>query len=73
METTGSNLSSKSFSGLNPYAGQWTANEIIHLLKRTMFGATKQDVDYFTTKTVTDTINELLNPVAPLPPPPIKA
>jgi uncharacterized protein (DUF1800 family) len=72
METTGSNLSSKSFSGLNPYAGQWTANEIIHLLKRTMFGATKQDVDYFTTKTVTDTINELLNPVAPLPPPPIK-
>jgi len=60
------------FSGLNPYAGQWTENEIIHLLKRTMFGAKKQDVDYFKTLTVAQTINELLNPIAPLPLPPVK-
>jgi hypothetical protein len=25
-------------SGINPYTGPWAENEIIHLLKRTMFG-----------------------------------
>ena len=64
--------SGKGFSGLNVYTGQWTENEIIHLLKRTMFGASKQDIDYFKTKTLADTINELLNPTAPLPAPPLK-
>ena len=34
-------------SGINPYSGPWTENEIVHLLKRTMFGAKKADVDYF--------------------------
>ena len=60
------------FSGLNVYSGQWTENEVIHLLKRTMFGATKQDIDYFKAKTLSDTIKELLNPTAPLPLPPQK-
>lgn len=64
--------SGRGFSGLNVYTGQWTENEIIHLLKRTMFGASKQDIDYFKTKTLADTINELLNPTAPLPAPPLK-
>ena len=59
-------------SGLNPYAGPWTENEIIHLLKRTMFGAKKADVDYFKTRTVDQAVNELVNPVAPQPSPPIK-
>jgi len=60
------------FSGLTAYTGQWTENEVIHLLKRTMFGASKKDIDYFKTKTVAETINELLNPVAVLPSPPVK-
>jgi uncharacterized protein (DUF1800 family) len=59
-------------SGLNPYTGTWTANEIIHLLKRTMFGAKKTDVDYFKTRTVSQAVDELINPVAPDPAPPIK-
>jgi uncharacterized protein (DUF1800 family) len=66
------NMEQTAFSGLAPYTGQWTENEIIHLLKRTMFGAKKQDIDYFKTKTITETINELLNPVASLPSPPVK-
>ena len=52
-------------SGLNPYSGPWTENEIIHLLKRTMFGARKADVDYFRTRSVSQAVDELLNPVAP--------
>ena len=59
-------------SGINPYSGPWTENEIVHLLKRTMFGAKKEDVDYFKSKTVSQTVNELLNPTAPQPSPPLK-
>lgn len=56
-------------SGLTPYAGPFGTNEIIHLLKRTMFGAVKANVDYFKTKTLTQAVNELLTvPSAPLPP-----
>ena len=59
-------------TGINPYAGPWTENEIVHLLKRTMFGAKKADVDYFKTRTVSQAVDELLNPTAPQPNPPIK-
>ncbi len=59
-------------SGLNPYAGPWTENEIIHLLKRTMFGAKKADIDYFRTRTVSQAVDELINPTAPQPNPPVK-
>jgi len=59
-------------TGLNPYKGAWTENEIIHLLKRTMFGSKKADIDYFKSKTMVQAIDELLNPTAALPSPPIK-
>ncbi len=59
-------------SGINPYTGSWGTNEVIHLLKRTMFGAKKADVDYFATRTLNQTVDELLNPTAPVPMPPVK-
>jgi len=59
-------------SGINTYTGPWTEQEIIHLLKRVMFGAKKSDVDYFKTLTLSQTIDVLLNPTAPVPAPPIK-
>jgi uncharacterized protein (DUF1800 family) len=59
-------------TGLTPYTGAWTRNEVYHLLKRTMFGAKKADVDYFLTRTMSQSIDELINPTAPLPPPPVK-
>jgi uncharacterized protein (DUF1800 family) len=62
----------RTLSGINPYNGAWTTNEVIHLLKRTMFGAKKADVDYFLTKTVGEAVDELMNPTAPNPTPPIK-
>ena len=56
-------------SGLTPYTGTFGTNEIIHLLKRTMFGAAKADVDYFKTKTLSQAVNELLTaPLTPAPP-----
>ncbi len=59
-------------TGLSAYAGTFGEEEIIHLLKRTMFGATKADIDYFNTKTMSQAVDELLNPTAVLPPPPVK-
>jgi uncharacterized protein (DUF1800 family) len=58
-------------TGLTPYTGEWTQNEVIHLLKRTMFGSKKADIDYFKSRTLIQAIDELLNPAA-LPAPPVK-
>ena len=62
----------RTLSGINPYTGQWSTNEVIHLLKRTMFGAKKADVDYFAALTINQTVDELLNPTTPNPSPPVK-
>src|ERR1700741_3933682 len=57
------------FAGLTPYTGSWTVNEVSHLLKRTMFGAQKADIDYFLTLTPNAAVDELLNNIsAPSPP-----
>ena len=59
-------------TGLNPYTGPFTQTELQHLLKRTLFGASKADLDYFAGKTLPDVLGELLNPAVLIPPPPIK-
>lgn len=56
-------------SGLNTYSGSWTKNEIAHLLKRTMFGAKKADIDYFLTRSLNETVDELLNTIPSVNPP----
>jgi uncharacterized protein (DUF1800 family) len=62
----------RTLSGINPYTGPWGTNEVIHLLKRAMFGAKKTDVDYFAGKTMNQAVDELLNPTAADPLPPVK-
>ncbi len=58
--------------GLAAYNGAWTENEVIHLLKRTLFGASRADITYFKTKSFQQSVDELLNPTVPLPDPPVK-
>lgn len=60
----------RTMSGLTPYSGPWGTKEVTHLLKRTLFGATIADVNYFKTKTLAQAVDELLT-AAPPPPPPI--
>ena len=62
----------RTLSGINPYTGPWGINEVIHLLKRTMFGAKKADVDFFAGMTMNQAVDELINPTAPNPLPPVK-
>ena len=52
-----------SLQGLHPYAGSWTVNEVSHLLKRTMFGAKKADIDHFLALSPDAAVDELLNTV----------
>lgn len=59
-------------SGITPYTGTWGTAEVVHLLKRTMFGAKKTDIDYFKTMSLSDAVDELVNPTAPMPSPPVK-
>ncbi|MBC7934969.1 MAG: DUF1800 domain-containing protein [Rhizobacter sp.] len=59
------------FSGILPYSGQWTVNEVSHLLKRTMFGAKKADVDHFLGMSMSAAVDELLNTVS-VPNPPLR-
>ena len=63
--------SQKFFAGLAPYAGSWTINEVTHLLKRTMFGANKSDIDHFLAMSPDTAVDELLN-TASVPSPPVR-
>ena len=56
-------------SGLEPYNGPWTTNEVAHLLKRAMFGAKKSDIDYFLSRSCGEAVDELLQNIPVVDPP----
>jgi len=57
------------FAGLTPYTGAWTVNEVTHLLRRTMFGARKADIDHMLGLGPAAAVDELLNSgFTPAPP-----
>lgn len=58
-------------SGIRRYKGQWTRAQVAHLLRRTMFGAPREDVDYFLQKSPKKAVRELIHAEYPLPAPPI--
>jgi uncharacterized protein (DUF1800 family) len=60
------------YSGIAQQGGTLSAEQAAHLLKRTMFGAKKTDLDYFTGMSVSQAVYELLNIPTALPAPPVK-
>src|ERR1700712_749915 len=62
----------RTMSGLNLYSGPWDTDAVVHLLKRTMFGAAPQDISHFKGMSMIQAVDELLNPSAALPSPPVK-
>ncbi|MEP6747814.1 MAG: DUF1800 domain-containing protein [Bacteroidota bacterium] len=53
-------------SGLNTYPGDWTEKEVLHLLRRTTFGASKAWVDTLKNMNFIDAVNLLIdNPQLP--------
>lgn len=61
----------KTNTGINTYTGAWTNTQVLHLLRRTMFGVTKADLDFFKTMTMSDAVDYLLNISATVPSPPV--
>ncbi len=54
---------------LTRYSGTWGRKQAVFLLKRTMFGAKPDDIEYFLGKTMESSVDELLSsPAAPSPP-----
>jgi uncharacterized protein (DUF1800 family) len=66
------NLHKTFYSGLKTYSGVWDYPTVRHLLKRTLFGATKKDIQYFQSIGFDATINELLSEQFTEPSPPLK-
>jgi uncharacterized protein (DUF1800 family) len=58
-------------SGISPYSGTWDKSAVLHLLKRVHFGVSKEDLDYFSTKSLTDAVDEILDVDYTPPSPPI--
>jgi uncharacterized protein (DUF1800 family) len=56
---------------ITPYSGTWGAPQRVHLLRRTLFGASKADIAYFSTATMTNMVNELLTIPTSAPTPPL--
>lgn len=50
--------------GLDAYTGTWDTLQVVHLLKRTLFGATVADIKYFKGLTMSQAVDELLTPTA---------
>jgi len=61
----------KTRAGLSPYNGAWTNKQIIHLLRRTMFGAKRTDVNLLSSMTPGQAVDHLLNNIGPAPAPPV--
>jgi len=54
-----------STAGIAEYTGPWDTAQVVHLLKRTLFGASLQDVGYFRTLTMSQAVDALLQPAPP--------
>lgn len=70
---TATTLSAPPTSGINTYSGVFDTAALRHLLKRTLFGASKADIQHFSNKSLQQVVDELLT-VSSIPPdPPLKA
>ncbi|WP_295120355.1 DUF1800 domain-containing protein [uncultured Chitinophaga sp.] len=60
----------RTLSGLAPYTGTWDTPQVVHLLKRAMFGATPADLTHFKGMSMSAAVDALLNfaDVTPAPP-----
>jgi len=61
----------KTSTGINAYQGVWGDVQIMHLLRRTLFGVSKSDLDFFKSKNLVQTVDYLLTLPASAPEPPL--
>ncbi|HHM21956.1 MAG TPA: DUF1800 domain-containing protein [Bacteroidetes bacterium] len=57
--------------GLDPYTGPWDHEQVVHLLRRTMFGVKKEDVNLFLGMSMEQAVDYLLDVDTSPPDPPV--
>ncbi|WP_126244943.1 DUF1800 domain-containing protein [Chitinophaga rhizosphaerae] len=63
----------RTFTGIAPYSGPWGTAQVVHLLKRAMFGAAPADVKHFGAMSLNQAVDALLVPNASVPTPPVNS
>jgi uncharacterized protein (DUF1800 family) len=58
--------------GIAPYTGTFGTSELTHLLKRTLLGVGKADLDALKGKTLTEVVDSLIKEPATVPTPPVR-
>ncbi|MBK6543939.1 MAG: DUF1800 family protein [Saprospiraceae bacterium] len=58
---------------LKPYSGSFGKPELLHLLRRTLFGVSKPDLNYFKNKSLNEVLDILIPATPKLPDPPVRA
>ena len=49
-------------TGLDPYTGEWTERQVSHLLKRTLFGVKRSELDQFLAFSLDEAVDTLIQP-----------
>ncbi len=57
---------------LKLYSGPFGKSEVLHLLRRTMFGVSKADLNFFMGKSLSESIDLIINAPATSPNPPVR-
>ena len=57
---------------MTPYSGTFGKPELLHLLRRTLFGVKKSDLTYFANRSLSSVVTELLTVPSTPPSPPVK-
>lgn len=57
---------------IKPYTGIFEKAELLHLLRRTLFGVSKPDLDFYKGKNLNEVIDALIPGTPPLPKPPLR-
>jgi uncharacterized protein (DUF1800 family) len=61
-----------SSAGIAPYRGAWGQKQILHLLRRSLFGVSHADLNHFANLNLSECLDILLT-ASPKPPPPVNA
>ncbi|MFY8128673.1 MAG: DUF1800 domain-containing protein, partial [Chitinophagaceae bacterium] len=59
-------------SGLTPYKENLDFDDVVHLLKRTLFGATKSNIDLYKNLPLSQILNQIIPDTVTFPSPPVK-
>ena len=63
-------LNKISYGGLDTYKGNWGDPQLLHLIRRTLFGVSQKDYNFFSGKNLQQCLDVLLTQ-SPEPPPPV--